>query len=48
VETGGLGVLVPSVDTSQQDIDAARAQAYVMPSLGDAVTHFLATLNVSA
>jgi histidinol-phosphate phosphatase family protein len=48
LETGGLGVLIPSVDTSQADIDAARAQAYVMPSLGDAIGHFLATLNASA
>jgi len=45
VETGGVGVLVPSVDTSDADVLFARAQAYVMPSLGDAVSHFLATLR---
>lgn len=45
VETGGVGVLVPSVDTSDADVQAARAEAYVMPSIGDAVSHFLATLR---
>lgn len=45
IETGGLGVLVPSADTSQEDQQLARANAYVMPSLGDAVSHFLATLT---
>ncbi len=45
VQTGGVGVLVPSVDTSDADVQSARAYAYVMPSLGDAVSHFLATLR---
>lgn len=48
VATGGVGVLVPSVDTSDADVQSARADAYVMPSLGDAVSHFLATLRSRA
>jgi D-glycero-D-manno-heptose 1,7-bisphosphate phosphatase len=43
--TGGIGVLVPAADTKPADIDRAHAEAYVMPALGDAIDHFLATLE---
>ncbi len=37
VSAGGLGVLVPSVDTPQDDIDRARAAATVQPTFAHAV-----------
>ncbi len=43
--TGGIGVLVPGLSTSDADIESARAQAHVVPSLGDAIDLFLAHLN---
>lgn len=46
--TGGVGVLVPGPETRPDHIALARAQAYVMPTLDDAVSHFLATLTAEA
>lgn len=45
LELGGLGVLVPSADTSDGDIALAREQAHVVPALRDAVDLFFATLD---
>jgi D-glycero-D-manno-heptose 1,7-bisphosphate phosphatase len=44
---GGLGVLVPGPDTPAADIDAARADAHVVPALDDAVSLFLARLDAT-
>jgi histidinol-phosphate phosphatase family protein len=44
LELGGFGVLVPSPDTPAEEIDRARAEANVAPSLGDAVALWLASL----
>lgn len=38
----GFGVLVPGPDTPEEDFLWARANAYVAPTLGIAVEHFLA------
>lgn len=46
--TGGVGVLVPGPETRPEQVELARAQAYVMPTLDDAVSHFLATLSADA
>lgn len=36
-ELGGAGYLIPSGDTSEEDVDRARAEANVVPSITDAV-----------
>jgi histidinol-phosphate phosphatase family protein len=41
--TGGMGVLVPGNNTRDDDVRAARADAYVVPTLSDAIDLFLAT-----
>ena len=38
---GGLGVLVPAPHTAAEDIERARREHVVAPTLGDAVTLFL-------
>lgn len=43
--TGGIGVLVPGDGTRDQDEQDARANAYVVPSLADAIDLFLARLD---
>ena len=43
ITLGGQGVLVPSADTPQSDIDAASARARVAPSLATALDWFLCT-----
>ena len=43
-ELGGMGILVPSDETPPNDVYWARTHARVMHSLGEAVTHWLATL----
>lgn len=43
--TGGIGVLVPGDGTRDDDERDARANAYVVPSLADAVDLFLARLD---
>lgn len=35
---GGRGILVPSADTPEAELERARAEAAVAPTLGDAVT----------
>lgn len=45
LDLGGLGVLVPGPDTSDDDIATARTQAHVVPTLRDAVDLFLASLD---
>ena len=40
---GGQGVLVPSAETPQSEIDAAAVRARVAPSLGTALDWFLCT-----
>jgi len=45
LDLGGLGVLVPGPDTSDDEIGLARAHAHVVPALRDAVDLFLATLD---
>jgi histidinol phosphatase-like enzyme len=45
LDLGGLGVLVPGPDTSDDDIALARAEAQVVPALRDAVDLFLASLH---
>lgn len=45
LELGGVGVLVPSPDTSDDDIAQARAHAHVVPALHDAIALFFATLD---
>lgn len=42
---GGLGVLVPASHTLEADIDRARREHVVAPTLGDAVALFLAHLG---
>ncbi len=43
--TGGVGVLVPGNGTRDDDIASARANAYVVPSLADAIDLFFASLD---
>ncbi len=43
--TGGLGVLVPGPQTHHDDVQRARAEAHVVPALGDAMQLFLSTLH---
>lgn len=38
---GGSGILVPNGETPDSDMAKARERALVMPTLGDAVAHFL-------
>jgi D-glycero-D-manno-heptose 1,7-bisphosphate phosphatase len=45
LDLGGLGVLVPGPDTSDDDIARAREQAHVVPALRDAVDLFFASLG---
>lgn len=45
LDLGGLGVLVPCPDTSDDDIALARTHAHVVPALRDAVDLFLASLD---
>lgn len=45
VRVGGVGMLVPGADTRDDHIALAREYAQVMPTLADAISHFLAQLD---
>jgi len=45
LDLGGLGVLVPGPDTSDDDITRARTEAHVVPALRDAIDLFFASLD---
>ncbi len=46
--TGGIGVLIPGPDTRADHIELARAQAHIMPTLDDAITYFLSSMQEAA
>jgi D-glycero-D-manno-heptose 1,7-bisphosphate phosphatase len=44
---GGLGVLVPTAHSAEADVDQARREHVVAPTLGDAVSLFMARLGAA-
>jgi D-glycero-D-manno-heptose 1,7-bisphosphate phosphatase len=48
LDLGGLGVLVPGPDTSDDDIELARTHAHVVPELRDAMALYFAFLDAGS